>query len=133
MGWLVDRVGRVTMLLAGLGAVSLALVTAGIGQGSQPWVAVGLGLLGLGWSCTLVAGSTLLAESVPPEGRVPAQGVTDSLLGAAAAVGAATSGWMYGTFGFEVLNMSALVIVGALGVWTLRNARAVAVRHAVPG
>jgi len=133
MGWLVDRVGRVTMLLAGLGAVSLALVTAGIGQGSQPWVAVGLGLLGLGWSCTIVAGSTLLAESVPPEGRVPAQGVTDSLLGAAAAVGAAVSGWMYGAFGFEVLNLSALVMVGALGVWALRNARAVALRHAVAG
>lgn len=131
MGWLADRLGRVRMLLAGLASVGLALIAAGIGQGSHPWVAVGLAALGLGWSATIVASSALLAESVPPAGRVPAQGVMDALLGAAAAVGAALSGLLYAALGFAVLNLSALALVAALGAWTLRQTQTprAAVRH----
>jgi MFS family permease len=53
---------------------------------------VALFLLGLGWSLALVAGSTLLTDSVPLELRAKAQGNADLVVGASATVAGAGSG-----------------------------------------
>ena len=53
---------------------------------------IGLFLLGLGWSCGLVAGSTLLTESVPEAERPGAQGASDLVMNVCAAVGGAIAG-----------------------------------------
>src|SRR5206468_1969760 len=61
-GWLTDRVGR--RRIVGLGLVLLLAACAVAGTaGQQPArLATALTLLGLGWSATMVAGSTLLSE-----------------------------------------------------------------------
>ncbi|MGH3931383.1 MAG: MFS transporter, partial [Pseudonocardiaceae bacterium] len=76
IGWFADRLGRVPVLA--LGAV--LLVAAAVVAGSAPfsdaaWLSVGLVLLGVGWSCGLVAGSALLTESVPVAVRPDVQGI----------------------------------------------------------
>jgi MFS family permease len=62
VGWLTDRLGRRPVIFAGI-----ALLLAGA-----------LMVLGLGWSATMVAGSTLLSESVPVGLRASAQGLSVS-------------------------------------------------------
>lgn len=49
-------------------------------------------VLGLGWSATMVAGSTLLSDSIPVELRPSAQGLSDLLMGLAGAMAGAISG-----------------------------------------
>jgi MFS family permease len=106
MGWLTDKVGRVETIMIGFVTLLAAVTVAGFGQQSTVAVAVGLVLLGIGWSAATISGSTLLAESVGQESRVVAQGVSDTLMGAAGAVGGATSGLILSWAGYLGLNMA---------------------------
>jgi MFS family permease len=77
---------------------------------------VGLFLLGLGWSCGLVAGSTLVTESVPAALRPTAQGATDFLMGLGAAVAGAVGGPLLAVGGFGLVALAAGVFVVPLAV-----------------
>lgn len=115
MGWLTDKVGRTQTILIGFATLITAVLVAGFGQTSPVAVAVGLVLLGLGWSASTISGSTLLAESVGQESRVMVQGVSDMFMGAAGAVGGATSGLVLSWAGYLGLNMlGGLVAVAVL-------------------
>ncbi|TLM86538.1 MFS transporter [Pseudarthrobacter sp. NamE2] len=105
MGWLTDKAGRTETIMIGCALLITAVLVAGFGEGSTAAVAVGLVLLGMGWSAATVSGSTLLAESVGQESRVVVQGVSDMLMGAAGAVGGAISGLVLSWTGYLGLNM----------------------------
>ena len=122
MGWLSDRAGRPPVMLGALGLMVIGLLTAGFGLGSETAVAIGLLCVGLAWSAALISSSASLAENVPGDVRVPAQGVSDSLMGVAAAVGSAAAGPALAAFGFTTLNLAALVVVGAALWWCFRPA-----------
>jgi len=110
-GWLTDRFGRVPMLLAGQGMLLLAALVAGT-SGTSTWrLGVGLLLLGLGWSAGLIAGSTLLAESVAADARPAVQGTSDLLMNLVGAFGAAVSGVLMALVGFGGLTAVAAVVV----------------------
>ncbi len=123
IGWLADRAGRVPVLAGAIGTLATAMVIAAVWEGNVAAVSVGLLLLGLGWSGALIAGSALLAESVAGDRRVTAQGIIDTLMGLAAAVGAAGSGLALETFGFPALNLAALALVAGVAVWAVRGLR----------
>ncbi|MGC0415692.1 MFS transporter [Embleya sp. AB8] len=107
VGWAADRFGRVPVILAGQFVLLLAVFTAGT-SGHSTWrTMVGLVLLGLGWSCSLVAGSALLGESVPAAARPGVQGLSDLLMNLAGAVGGAASGTVLGLAGYGGLNLVA--------------------------
>ena len=74
----------------------------------------GLVLLGLGWSAATIAGSTLLAESVGADDRVLVQGVSDTLMGVAGAVGAGFSGLVMSGVGYQGLNLAAAAVAAAV-------------------
>jgi MFS family permease len=114
MGWLTDKAGRRQTIVLGFGLLLAAVSVAGLGQRSTAGVAVGLVLLGLGWSAATIAGSTLLAESVRPEDRVVVQGVSDTLMGAAGAAGGAFSGVILSWAGYPGLNLAGGLIAGAV-------------------
>ena len=76
-GILADRLGRVPTILLGQVLLAAALVTASFGQESTVSVTVALFLLGLGWSATNVAGSTLLTEASAEAQRTRRQGLSD--------------------------------------------------------
>jgi MFS family permease len=78
VGQLVDRVGRVPVIALGQGILLVAVLVAGRSGHSSTVVGIGLFLLGLGWSCAVVAGSTLLSESVPEPTRPGVQGTPTS-------------------------------------------------------
>lgn len=114
MGWLTDKVGRTETIMIGFAMLVAAVAVAGFGQTSTVAVAVGLVLLGMGWSAATISGSTLLAESVSQESRVVVQGVSDMLMGAAGAVGGATSGLVLSWAGYLGLNLAGGLVGAAV-------------------
>lgn len=125
-GWLSDRCGRFPVIIGGQLFLLAATAVAGFGQADPGWVTVGLVLLGLGWSASTIAGSTLLSESVPSRSRVMVQGVSDTLMGLSAAAGSVLAGIALAVWGYAGLNLIAavLVVVVLAAVFTLaRNRR----------
>jgi MFS family permease len=106
-GWLTDRIGRRPVIAVGIALLLAACAVAG-GAGQAPGgLAAGLLLLGMGWSATLVAGSTLLSDSVPVERRAAAQGFADLVMGLAGASAGAVSGVVVGSWGYPALTLLA--------------------------
>ena len=119
VGWLADRAGRAGTVALGGGLLLLAALVAGTAPpGAAVQLGTGLFLLGLGWSCGLVAGSTMVTEAVPADVRPPAQGATDLLMGLGAAVAGAAGGPLLalGGFGLVAAVAAGLVVPLAL-VW----------------
>ena len=73
-GWLTDRMGRRAVILLSAGTLIAACAVSALAGDRTAQLATGLFLLGLGWSGTMVAGSTLLSESVDGSVRPAAQG-----------------------------------------------------------
>ncbi|MCP2370092.1 MFS family permease [Agromyces terreus] len=121
MGWLVDRIGSVRVILMGAAILVLAAVIGILAPGDDMLlVSLALGLLGLGWSAGMIGGSTLVTTSVDARLRVPLQGATDASMNLAAAVSAALSGVVLGAFGFAGVNAVALLVLVPLAVAGLR-------------
>jgi MFS family permease len=106
-GWLTDRVGRRLVIFSGIALLLAACALSGSAGHETPRLAAGLMTLGLGWSATMVAGSTLLSESIPVELRASAQGLSDLLMGLAGAMAGAISGVIVGAWGYPVLTLLA--------------------------
>jgi MFS family permease len=124
MGWLSDKWGPPKVIFLGV----LILATAAVVAGTAPMrgsgvLGFGLFLLGLGWSATLVAGSSLLAKSVPIELRPSVQGTSDLMMNGAGALGGAVAGLIIAFASFGALCAIALLPIAALGLSTIRLIR----------
>ena len=112
VGWLADRFGRVPVVLLGQVILVAAVAIAGSADGQAHGVlGLGLFLLGVGWSCALVAGSTLLSESVDADVRPGVQGAADFVMGVCGASGGALAGAVVSGPGYGVLNALAGLLV----------------------
>ncbi|SBT53482.1 MFS transporter [Micromonospora auratinigra] len=120
VGWLTDRAGRRPVILGGVALLLAACAVAGTAGHHTPPLAVGLVLLGLGWSGTMVAGSTLLSESVPTDARPGVQGLADLTMGLAGAGAAAVSGFVVRGPGYPTLTLLAAIAVVPLVALALR-------------
>ena len=107
MGWLADRLGRHRVILGGIALLLAACAVAGTAGYDATRLALGLVLLGLGWSASMVAGSALLSVSMPVELRPSAQGLSDLVMGIAAAAAGAVSGVIVEAWGYPVLTLLA--------------------------
>jgi MFS family permease len=124
MGWLTDKFGSEKVILLGAAILTVAAIIAGTApMNSAGILGVGLFLLGLGWSATLVAGSALLAQSVPIDLRPAVQGTSDLLMNGAGAVGGAMAGLIIAFASYGALCALALVPVLALGFSAIRQIR----------
>jgi MFS family permease len=119
VGWLADRAGRRAVVAIGGGLLLAAAVLAGTAPpGAAGQLGVGLLLLGVGWSCGLIAGSTLVTESVAADVRPTAQGGTDLLMGLGAAVAGVVGGPLLGLGGFGLVSaISAALLLPLAVVW----------------
>ena len=117
VGAAVDRIGRIPVLATGLGVLATAcLVVGSAPMGSRAYMIVGLLLLGIGWSCGVVAGSTLLTESTPDPVRPSVQGASDFVMQGSSAGGAALAGLVVGTLGYSWLAGLAVALLAPVGV-----------------
>ena len=121
VGSLSDRYGRVRIIQIGILTLLLSTIISGKAQADDAYtLGIGLFLLGLGWSCTLIAGSTLLSESVSAEFKASSQGASDLVMNLAGAGGGAIAGVIIGTLSYGWLCLAAAIPVLALGVMSLK-------------
>ncbi len=111
VGAATDRYGRRPVILTGQVVLVLSAVLNVVAAGSTAAVVAGLFLLGLGWSIVTVPAAALLSQSVPARSRPFVQGLGDSAMNAAAAVGAIASGPAMATLGFSGLAACAGALV----------------------
>jgi MFS family permease len=125
VGLLADRAGRrTTVAIGGALLLAAAALTGTAAPGAAVQLGVGLLLLGLGWSCGLIAGSTLVTESVGPDRRPTAQGGTDLLMGLGAALSGVVGGPLLAVGGFGlVAAVSAVLVLPLVAVWLLAPGR----------
>ncbi len=124
VGMLSDRVGRKPVIVAGGFILLASFVISGLASSYESvQLAIGLFLLGVGWSCTLIAGSTLLTESVPIDERPNVQGTADLIMGMSGATAGLLSGLIVGLGSYGLLNAIATVLVVPLIALALRSTR----------
>ena len=119
VGLAVDRWGSHWVATVGgvvlMGAAVLASWTA---AGWSSLLLAALFLLGVGWSCTLVSGSTLLTAAVTTDERPATQGLADVVMGLAGAVGGVAAGVVVGSLGYGALatgSAGVAVVILVLG------------------
>jgi len=121
VGSLSDRLGRRWVIQVGVIILLAACLVAGLADAHNSiQLGFGLFLLGLGWSCTLIAGSALLSESVETELRPSSQGASDLLMNLMGAGGGAIAGVVIGTLGYGWLCLFAAVPILILGGWSIK-------------
>ena len=117
VGWAVDRFGRIPVIWGGVVILIVSCVLAAMSAGDAVVsLGIGLFLLGLGWSCTLIAGSTLLVDGIAPQERPSVQGLSDLAMNASGAVGGALAGLIVWVSSYAVLSLVAIVPVLSLAV-----------------
>ena len=121
VGSLSDRLGRVRVIQIGLAILLLSTLISGFAQASDAYtLGVGLFLLGLGWSCTLIAGSALLSESVETNFAASSQGASDLVMNLAGAGGGAMAGVIIGTLSYGWLCFTAAIPVAFLAATSFK-------------
>ena len=112
VGVISDRIGRRPVVIAGGVILLVSFMIAGSASGHESLqLGVGLFTLGLGWSCTLIAGSTLLTESIPAESRPNIQGTADLMMGICGASAGLLAGLVVGLGSYAMLNVIAVLLV----------------------
>ncbi|MEU4515949.1 MFS transporter [Nonomuraea wenchangensis] len=119
VGWLADKAGKVPVLLLGSALLVTAAALAGTAGHRVGQVTAALFLLGLGWSCGLVAGSALVTESVSIERRPSVQGLSDLIMNVCGATGTIVAGAIVGVLSYGVLGLAVGVMVALAGLWLL--------------
>lgn len=121
MGWLADRFGRLSVIGLAVGLLSCAALLAGTAGPRHGQTALGLFVLGLGWSAGMIAGSALLTDSVPQDARAAVQGLSDLTMNAAAGIGGATAGVIVAQWGYGPLNAIGAALLLPVGALALRR------------
>ncbi|CAM5567600.1 putative MFS-type transporter YdeG [Streptomyces tanashiensis] len=121
MGWLSDRLGRLAVIGLAVGLIGAAALVAGTAGPSHGRTALGLFVLGLGWSAGLVSGSALLTDSVPQAARAAVQGLSDFVMNTAAGVGGLAAGLIVSQAGYGPLNAIAACLLLPMAALALRG------------
>lgn len=118
VGMAVDRFGRVPMVVVGIVILTASCVISGLAPADNVLVlGIGLFLLGLGWSFTLIAGSTLVTDSVQANERPSVQGLSDLSMNAAGALGGIAAGFIMWIGGYGWLCALAILPLIGLALW----------------
>ena len=121
VGAISDKIGRIRTIQIGILILIESALVAGLAPHHDSFtLGIGLFLLGLGWSFTLIAGSTLLSETVSIDMRPATQGASDLVMNLMGAGGAAVGGVIIGIFSYAALCYATGLVVLALGIWSLR-------------
>ena len=121
VGGISDKIGRIKTIQIGIVILIASALISGLApQHDSFTLGIGLSLLGLGWSFTLIAGSTLLSETVSFEMRPSTQGASDLVMNLMGAGGAAIGGVIIGFFSYAALCYATGLVVVALGIWSFK-------------
>ncbi|ADD43835.1 MFS transporter [Stackebrandtia nassauensis] len=120
-GWAADKYGPRRVIGCGIALLLAACAVSGTAGQSHPQLAIGLILLGLGWSGTLVGGSAMLTAAVPAEQRPAIQGLSDLTMGCAGALAGGLSGFIVDAAGYPTLAAVAALVALPVTVLVLNT------------
>lgn len=126
-GWLIDRYGRPTLIMAGGLVLVVSSIMAPLASGVL-YLAIALFLLGLGWNFTFLAGSSLMADAVASYERGRVQGFSESMVAVASGVGSLGTGAAFAYGGMVLVSAIGLACSLAFmagAVWAVQGARLV--------
>ncbi len=125
-GWLIDRYGRIPLIIGG----AVILIISSLMAPISPDVAVlalALFLLGLGWNFCFIAGSSLLSDSLKSSERGKAQGTSEMMVSVASGLGGLLTGSVFATGGMIAVGAfglaSSLILIVALFGYGLNKKR----------
>ncbi len=117
-GWLIDRFGRVQMIVGGVGILAISCVLAPLSL-LLPILGLALFLLGLGWNFCFVAGSTLLSDALAQQERGRAQGASEMLVALGSGIASLTTGLLFAQGQFLLVSLTGLAGTILLLVMTI--------------
>lgn len=133
VGWAVDRIGpRAVLALGGVALFVGGEMASHTRAEDSMGVFVGLFLIGIGWSCGLVAGSTMLTAAFPPLERVGVQGAADLLVSGAGALASLSAGVIYQLSSYANLSHLAGLLALTITVAALASILTGARRRSAP-
>ncbi len=132
MGWLSDRWGAGRTILLGQCVLVVAVAIAGTSAGSDVQISIGLTLLGLGWSASVIAGAAMLTTAVDASVRPAVQGFSDLALNMAGAFGGLLAGLVVAWQGFGTLTAAAGALTIPVVVLVLSGRRVAAAEVSPP-
>jgi MFS family permease len=127
-GALIARYGTTRIALTGTALLLLCGIVALSGT-SKPHFWVALALLGFGWNFMFVAGTTMLTQAYRSEERAKVQGLNEFLIAGSAALGSFASAGVYGSFGWDGLNLAVmplLLLCAGITIWYTLTQRSAA-------
>lgn len=110
MGWLSDRWGPDPTILLGQAILLLAAFLAGTSGHSDLQITIGLILLGVGWSASVIAGAAMLTATLDTGLRPVVQGFCDLTMNLAGALGGLVAGLVVAVAGYGTLNAAAAAL-----------------------
>ena len=123
-GYLIDRYGRVTMMIVASLILVASTIIAPLST-QMPYLLAGLFLLGLGWNFGYVAGSSMLADALSGADRTRVAGFNDMLVAFCAGLGTLSSGFLFGLGGFLFVSAGggilALLLLALIRSLSLRQ------------
>ena len=119
VGRLADRAGRHATILVGSLTLVAATVLAAMSGDDAGLLFPALWLLGIGWSCGLIGGSSLLVDSVPERVRVGVQGRADLFMSLLGGTSGFMSGFIRQAVGYHVLALVGTALAGLLAAGAL--------------
>lgn len=116
-GWLIERGGRVSVIMLGGLTLALSAVFTPVWLGAVP-ISVIMFLVGLGWNFTFIAGSSLLSDVLNQSERGRIQGASETMIAVAGGGGSLSSGVVFNASGIGGLSAVGLVFSVVLLVVT---------------
>ena len=108
VGRIVDRIGNLTALAIGAILTWTSLYLSGTAPYEGYWMLnAGLFLLGLGWSFSFIAGSSMLFAAAPADVRQVVEGWADSAIWTMVMVGSVVTGILMNSIGYGLINLVA--------------------------
>lgn len=124
-GGLIDRFGRIPMILAGTAILAASCVLAPLSL-QVPILGLALFLLGLGWNFTYVAGSSLLSDALAAHERARAQGASEALIAIGSGLASISVGLVFAQGGYLLVSsvaLAATLLLLFLTYWLVRKDR----------
>lgn len=119
-GWLIDRIGRIAVVIGGCGVLIAGCMLAALAQpGNHALMIAALLVLGLGWNAVFVSGSTLVTDAVEAFERPRIQALADSATFLASGAASLLAGFALQWSSYSVMGVVSACIAAVLGVVTL--------------
>jgi len=128
-GYLVDRFGPVAIVVLGHALLFISGLAGALVHDHSVLMMTGhLVILGVGWNCGVIGGSTLLAGSVPDEMRPHTEGIGEVVMGLSAAVAAPAAAVIAAFRDYQSCSVLVCVVAVSALIFVHRSRQRVEVR-----